>query len=54
MTERSYNKMVASNTLNANLNIMQSLREKGEQNSVLFVLLYKECQRIVKRYPSLR
>ena len=54
MNQRQYDKMVASNTLNANLNIMQSLREKGEQNSVLFILLYRECQRIVKRYPSLR
>ena len=54
MNQKRFEKMVASNTLNANLNIMQSLREKGEQNSVLFILLYRECQRIVKRYPSLR
>ena len=54
MTDRQFNKMVASNTLSANLGIMQSLREKGKQNSMLFTLLYRECQRIVRRYPSLR
>lgn len=54
MTERQLNKLVASNTLNANLGIMQQMKEKGEQNSFLFILLYRECQRIVKRYPSLR
>lgn len=54
MSERAYNKMVAANTLSANLGIMQSMKEKGEQNSVLFILLLRECERIVKRYPSLR
>lgn len=54
MSDRQFNKMVASNTLNANLGIMQQMKEKGEQNSVLFLLLYRECERICKRYPSLR
>jgi hypothetical protein len=54
MSERQLNKLVAENTLNANLGIMQQMKEKGEQNSVLFIMLYRECQRIVKRYPSLR
>jgi len=54
MTQRQYEKMVATNTLNANLGIMQSMKEKGEQNSVLFLLLFRECERICKRYPSLR
>ena len=42
-------KMVASNTLNANHNIMHNL----EKNSVLYISLKRECERIVKRYPSL-
>lgn len=54
MNEKAFNKMVAANTLNANLNIMQQMKENGEQNSVLFILLHRECERIVKRYPSLR
>ena len=54
MAKMNLNKLVAINTLNANLGIMQSMKEKGEQNSVLFVLLNRECERIVKRYPSLR
>ena len=54
MNQRQYDKMVAINTLNANLGIMQSMKEKGEQNSVLYILLHRECERIVKRYPSLR
>ena len=54
MSERAFDKMVASNTLNANLGIMQEMKEKGEQNTVLFILLKRECDRIVKRYPSLR
>jgi hypothetical protein len=47
-------KLVAANTLSANLGIMQSMKEKGEQNSVLYLLLHRECEKIVKRYPSLR
>ena len=43
-------KLVASNSLNANRNIMANL-EKG---SLLYLTLSKECERIVKRYPSLR
>ena len=54
MTERAFNKMVAANTLRGNLNLMQQMKEKGEQNSVLFILLNRECEKIVKRYPSLR
>lgn len=47
------NKLVASNTLSANHNIMRQLEEKGEKNSVLWFSLRSECERIVKRYPSL-
>lgn len=42
-------KLVASNTLNANHNIMHNL----EKNSVLYISLKRECERIIKRYPSL-
>ena len=54
MRSTKLDKLVASNTLNANLGIMQSMKEKGETNSLLFILLHRECERIVKRYPSLR
>ena len=50
----NFDKMVASNTLNANHNIMRQLEEKGEKGSVQYILLSRECERIVKRYPSLR
>jgi hypothetical protein len=43
-------KLVASNSLSANRNIMATL-EKG---SVLYLTLSRECERIIKRYPSLR
>ena len=43
-------KLVASNSLNANRNIMANL-EKG---SVLYLTLSRECEQILKRYPSLR
>ena len=52
--ETLYDKLVAANTLSANLGIMQSMKEKGDTSSVLFILLNRECERIVKRYPSLR
>ena len=54
MRSTKLDKLVASNTLSANLGIMQSMKEKGEQNSVLYILLHRECEKIVKRYPSLR
>ena len=44
------NKLVASNTLNANHNIMSGL----EKSSVLYITLQMDCERIIKRYPSLR
>jgi hypothetical protein len=44
------NKLVAINSLNANRNIMATL-EKG---SVLYLTLSRECEQILKRYPSLR
>lgn len=46
----SLNKLVASNSLNANRNIMSGL----QKNSILYQTLSRECERIVKRYPSLR
>ena len=46
-------KMVASNTLRANQNLMRQLEEKGEKISVLWFTLKAECDRITKRYPSL-
>jgi hypothetical protein len=54
MTERALNKLVASNSLNANRNLMRQLEESGETNRVLYYTLRTECERIVKRYPSLR
>jgi hypothetical protein len=48
------NKLVAINSLNANHNIMRGLEEKGETNRVLYLILKSECERIMKRYPSLR
>ena len=47
------NKLVASNALNANHNIMRQLEEKGEKNSFQYICLANECALIVKRYPSL-
>lgn len=44
------NKLVAINSLNANRNIMAGL----EKSSVLYLILSRECERIMKRYPSLR
>ena len=46
-------KMVASNTLRANQNLMRQLEENGEKISVLWFTLKAECDRIMKRYPSL-
>jgi len=43
-------KLVASNSLNANRNIMANL----EKSSMLYLTLSRECERIMKRYPSLR
>lgn len=43
-------KLVASNSLNANRNIMASL----EKSSLLYLTLSRECEQILKRYPSLR
>ena len=54
MNQKRFDKMVAANTLRANHNLMYQMKEKGEQNSVLYILLHRECERIVKRYPSLR
>ena len=50
MRSTKLDKLVASNTLNANHNIMSSL----DKNSVQYICLQMECDRIVKRYPSLR
>ena len=47
------NKLVASNALNANHNLMRQLEEKGEKFSVQWFCLKNECDRITKRYPSL-
>ena len=47
-------KLVASNVLNGNRNIMHQMEEKGETSRVLYITLKSECERIVKRYPSLR
>ena len=47
------NRLVASNALNANHNIMRQLEEKGEKFSVQWFCLKNECDRITKRYPSL-
>lgn len=41
--------LVASNTLNANRNIMASLTRKD----TLWWVLYNECKAIIKRFPSL-
>lgn len=43
-------KLVASNTLNANHNLMESCKES---NPVMYLTLKWECDRIKKRYPSL-
>ncbi len=43
-------KLVASNILNANHNIMAASKES---NPVLYLTLKWECDRIIKRYPSL-
>jgi len=53
MNERRFNRMVASNVLNGNRNIMREMECKGETNRVLYFTLKRECERIVKRYPSL-
>lgn len=42
-------KLVASNTLNANRNIMVNLTRQD----VSWWVLYNECEEIIKRYPSL-
>lgn len=42
-------KLVASNTLNANRNIMSNLTRQD----VMWWTLYNECKEIIKRYPSL-
>lgn len=42
-------KLVASNILNANRNIMSTLTRKD----VLWWVLYNECRAIIKRFPSL-
>lgn len=44
------NKLVASNTLSANRALMESVKET---NRVLWYTLKWECDRIIKRYPSL-
>ena len=49
MRSTKLDKLVASNTLNANHNIMSSL----DKNSVQYICLQMECERIIKRYPSL-
>lgn len=46
-------KLVASNSLRGNQNIMRQLEGKGEKYSVLWWSLFYDCERIVKRYPSL-
>lgn len=43
-------KLIASNTLNANRNLMATCRES---NYVMYLTLKRECDRILKRYPSL-
>lgn len=43
-------KLVASNTMNANRNLMATCRES---NYVMYLTLKWECDRIIKRYPSL-
>ena len=46
--------MVAVNTWNANHNIMRDLESKGETNTILYISLKQEQERLEKRYPSLR
>lgn len=46
--------MVAVNTWNANHNIMRDLESKGETNTILYISLKQEKERLEKRYPSLR
>jgi len=53
MNQRQFNKMVASNALNANRMILSDLERNGETNRVLYITLKRECEQIVKRYPSL-
>ena len=43
-------KLVASNTLNANQNLMEACKES---NPVMYLTLKWECDHIKKRYPSL-
>ena len=54
MTDRAFNKMVAVNTWNANHNIMRDLESKGETNTIMYISLKREQERLEKRYPSLR
>jgi hypothetical protein len=53
MNQRQFNKMVASNTLNANRMLLSDLERDGETNRILYITLKRECERIVKRYPGL-
>jgi len=54
MAKVNLNKLVASNVLNANRNLLSSLERDGRKGSVLYLTTLWENQRIVKRYPSLR
>lgn len=52
--QRNMRKMVAANALRANQNIMSELGEHGVKNRVLWLTLKRECEEIMKHYPSLR
>lgn len=52
--KKKINKMVAINTLNANRNLMSQLGDNGSKNRVLWLTLKRECNEILKRFPSLR
>lgn len=52
--ELALDKLVADNVLRANHNIMYELAESGEKDSYRYKMLEKDCERIEKRYPSLR
>lgn len=47
---RKLDKLVASNTLNANRNIMSGL---SPHKDTLWWTLHNECKAIIKRFPSL-
>ena len=54
MAKMSLNKLVAVNSYNANSNLMYELERKGEKDSVQYLCLKNENERLEKRYPSLR